>query len=120
MNKMVERVSRAIDSVILIYRTYGRENEGYHIVDRRNPGPESVIGITLWRDTTPFARYNEMGLDRVPRVVAEALRRFKAEAAIEAMREPSKEMLEAADRVGIDQDPTEYWPAMIDAALKDE
>ena len=42
----------------------------------------------------------------------------RARAAIAAMREPTEAMVSAADAVGIDSDPTEYWPAMIDEALK--
>jgi len=41
-----------------------------------------------------------------------------ARAAIKAIRDPSPAMLDAADAVGIDQDPRDYWPAMIDEALK--
>jgi len=40
-----------------------------------------------------------------------------AEVAIAAMREPTQVMLKAANDVGIDQGPRDYWPAMIDAAL---
>lgn len=46
-----------------------------------------------------------------------------ARAAIEAMREPTEVMLEAVssfnDIKHIDQDPSYYWPLMIDAALKE-
>ena len=46
-----------------------------------------------------------------------------ARAAIEAMREPTEAMLEAVssfnDIKHIDQDPSYYWPLMIDAALKE-
>lgn len=42
----------------------------------------------------------------------------KAEAAIAAMREPTEAMIEAADKVGIDQDAIDYWRAMVDAALE--
>ena len=41
-----------------------------------------------------------------------------AHAAIEAMREPTDAMIAAAQAVGIDQDPRDYWPAMVDEALK--
>ena len=46
------------------------------------------------------------------------IHRLRARAAIAVMREPTAAMLTAADAVGIDRDPSEYWPAMIDEALK--
>ena len=42
----------------------------------------------------------------------------KARATVQAMREPSDAMLKAANAVGIDMDPMDYWPAMIDELLK--
>lgn len=58
----------------------------------------------------------------------EAVRRFPemparyramARAAIAAMREPTDAMIEPVLKPGmIDQDPRDYWPIMIDAALK--
>ena len=41
-----------------------------------------------------------------------------AKAVFMEMRKPTEEMLRAADKIGIDQDPADYWPAMIDEALK--
>ena len=42
----------------------------------------------------------------------------QARTAMEAMREPTEEMLNAANTMGIDQDPRDYWTAMIEGALK--
>lgn len=41
----------------------------------------------------------------------------KARAVVEALREPSDDMLEAADEAGPDRAGSTYWRAMIDALL---
>ena len=73
--------------------------------------------------------YDDGGISRIkkpwdelsPDAKAYALE--QARAAIEAMREPTEEMLDAVssfeDIANIDQDPSFYWPKMIDAALKE-
>lgn len=40
-------------------------------------------------------------------------------AILSAIREPDDAMLAAADKVGIDMDPRDYWPAMVDAILRE-
>lgn len=45
--------------------------------------------------------------------------RNAARAMLKAIREPDAAMIEAADEIGIDQPALDYWPAMIDAALKE-
>lgn len=43
-----------------------------------------------------------------------------ARAAIEAMRKPTKEMIEAGDRGAMIRPASDTWTAMIDAALAEE
>lgn len=119
MPEMIDRISKAIDNVILVYLCHGQGDEGYHILDKTDPGPNDVIGRVLWRDHTQFSRYNDQGLDRPGYEVSKALRTYKARAALMAIRQPTKEMLsECCDAFGDPIGSGEgFWQRMIDFVL---
>jgi hypothetical protein len=103
---MVERVARAIESTACPF--------GYEIRLTRLVDGVSTYTLT-YDDRVGPLEFGSNG--EANRHVSERKREVQARAAIEAMREPTKRMIEAADEVAGTINPIDAYVLAIDAAL---